>query len=70
MFNGQGLTSPNDFDSYKDFIGQIVWKPAFISKNLYASGGVSLLAVALAQFTNVTYRIGDKAGKKEIDDNI
>jgi hypothetical protein len=65
IFNGQGLTAPNEYDSYKDFIGQIVWKPTKIADKLYASGGLSLLEGGIAQITNVTYRIDDKAGKKD-----
>ncbi len=71
VFNGQGLTASGDYDSYKDFIGQIVWKPTKITGNLLASGGVSILYGGIAQITNVTYRIGDKAGKKDfIADSI
>ena len=65
FFNGQGLTSPVDYDSYKDFISQLVWKPTLISKNLYASGGVSVLYGGIAQFADVTYRISDKAGQMD-----
>jgi hypothetical protein len=65
IFNGQGLAGPNEFDGYKDFIGQLVWKPTLVAKKLYASGGVSLLYGSLAQFADVTYRIGEKAGVKD-----
>ncbi len=49
FFNGQGLTGPNDYDRYKDFIGQIRWKPSQISHNLFLSGGVSILNGGIRQ---------------------
>ena len=71
VFNGQGLTAPNEFDSYKDFIGQLVWKPTLVANHFYGSGGVTMFYGGLAQFSNVVYRIGDKAGNNDfIQDSI
>ncbi len=41
IFNGQGLTSPGDYDSFKDFISRASIKPLPINKNLSISGGLS-----------------------------
>ncbi len=43
LFNGQGLTSPGDFDSYKDFIMRAGLKPLRLSKKFLASAAVSYL---------------------------
>ncbi|HLO82053.1 MAG TPA: hypothetical protein VK166_13890 [Chitinophagaceae bacterium] len=64
IFNGQGLTAPSEFDSYKDFIGQIVIKPQSLAKNLTLGGGVSLLEGGLIQNANYSYRIQEKGGIK------
>lgn len=57
IFNGQGLTAPNEFDAYKDFIGQIVIKPQTVFKKLQISGGVSLLQGSIVQNANYSYRV-------------
>lgn len=62
IFNGQGLTAPNEYDSYKDLIGQLVWKTSKIAEKLYAGGGISLMNGGIAQIVNVTYRISEKSG--------
>jgi hypothetical protein len=62
LFNGQGLTNPTDFDSYKDFIGQIIVKPLSIAGHLKLSGGVSILDGGMRQFATSVYRLQDKGG--------
>lgn len=62
IFNGQGLTAPGEYDSYKDLISQLVFKPTLLSDNFYISGGVSILQGSIAQFADVNYIIGEKAG--------
>ena len=57
VFNGQGLTGPMEFDSYKDIIGQLRLKPFPVGKSLKLSGGVSLLAGGLRQNTVSAYRL-------------
>jgi hypothetical protein len=42
LFNGQGLSGPTDFDSYKDLISRLLLKPISIKK-WQISGGLSLL---------------------------
>ncbi|CAN5592642.1 hypothetical protein BH10BAC3_BH10BAC3_31310 [soil metagenome] len=49
LFNGQGLTWINDFDRYKDFIGQVYWKPTEVAHHLFLSGGVSYLNGGIRQ---------------------
>lgn len=62
FFNGQGLTGTTDFDSYKDFIGQVLIKPVNISERLFLSGGMSIFEGGLRQFSNSVYRLQDKGG--------
>jgi hypothetical protein len=64
IFNGQGLTAPGEFDSFKDFIGQIVIKPRQLAKGLSLGGGISLLEGALIQNATYSYRIQEKGGIK------
>src|SRR5207342_489014 len=37
VFNGQGLTAPGEYDSYKDFISRVSWKPYPLTKHLLLS---------------------------------
>lgn len=55
LFNGQGLTSTYEFDSYKDFIGQLSWKPFAIAPKLWLSGGVSMLDGGFIQVGHKRY---------------
>jgi hypothetical protein len=63
IYNGQGVTAPGEYDSYKDLITQLVWKPTQVAKHLYAGGGISLLYGGIAQTTNTAYRMTEKNGK-------
>ena len=62
FFNGQGLTGATDFDSYKDFIGQVLIRPVNIAPHLILSGGVSLFDGGLRQFSTSAYRLQSKGG--------
>lgn len=55
LFNGQGLTGPNEYDSYKDLIGRLSMKPYLITKKLSVSAGVSMLNGGLVQNTKYEY---------------
>lgn len=57
IFNGQGLTAPNEFDNYKDLIGQVVIKPQRLTSNLKMSGGLSFLRGSIVQNANYSYRV-------------
>jgi hypothetical protein len=62
FFNGQGLNAPGEYDSYKDFIGQILIKPRKLAKNLKMGGGFSFFNGGLIQATTFSYRISEKGG--------
>ena len=62
IYNGQGVTAPDEYDSYKDLITQLVWRPTTIAKNLTGAGGVSLLYGGIAQTINIAYRMTEKNG--------
>jgi hypothetical protein len=57
VFNGQGLTSPNDFDSHKDLVSRISVKKLKPAPNLSLSAGVSVLYGGMEQFTQEIYRM-------------
>ncbi len=62
LFNGQGLTGLTDFDSYKDFIGEVMVRPVPVQKNLTLGGGISFFLGGFRQSNPVTYRLQDKGG--------
>ena len=65
VFNGQGLNGPGEFDSYKDFIGQIMLKPYSLNKNLIFSGGVQYFNGGIVQLSKYYYSMGtDVNGNK------
>lgn len=57
LFNGQGLSGPVEFDSHKDFISRITFKPQKI-KEWELSGGLSLLYGGWRQTTKYIYKTG------------
>lgn len=63
LFNGQGLTAPGEFDSYKDFVGQIVIKPRKIAGNLTLGGGISYLNGGLEKLSDYHYQTSSVGGK-------
>lgn len=60
IFNGPGLASPKDYDSYKDFISRIRMKPYALQKNLLLSTGISYLNGGLMQDSKYLYTMEDK----------
>jgi phosphate-selective porin len=62
IFNGQGLSGPADFDSYKDIISRITFKPMSVSKSIAVSGGLSLLYGGWRQATRYRYTMGSQNG--------
>ncbi|HUQ64675.1 MAG TPA: hypothetical protein VM101_00870 [Flavitalea sp.] len=58
VFNGQGLSATEEYDSYKDFISRVSLKPFIISKNVSLSTGLSLFEGGIVQNTNAIYRMG------------
>ena len=63
LFNGQGLTAPNEFDSHKDFITRLSLKPYPITKKLFISLGASYLNGGLFQNTRYLYTMQTKGTK-------
>jgi len=57
IFNGQGLTGPCEFDSYKDFIARASIRRTNIARNLYLSGGFSYLNGGFRNGSDIFYRI-------------
>lgn len=75
IFNGQGLTAPGEYDSYKDFIARAAWRPYPLAKELFISGGLSYLNGGLFQNTKYTYEIASDINGKHFlvdssEDNI
>lgn len=64
LFNGPGLSSPADYDSYKDIISRASVKPYALSKKLSLSGGLSFLYGGFLQNTRYIYRTGESNGIK------
>lgn len=57
VFNGQGLTGPGEYDSYKDFIGRVAIKPQQLMPAVKFSAGVSLLTGGFMQGSRYIYQI-------------
>ena len=64
VFNGQGLSGPTDYDSYKDLIGQVLLKPYPIGKQALLSGGISYYNGGLRQNSRYSYQMGELNGTK------
>jgi hypothetical protein len=65
VFNGQGLTAPGEYDSYKDFITRAAWRPYPLTKEFFISGGLSYLNGGLFQNTKYTYEMADGTNGKQ-----
>ena len=61
IFNGQGLTSTADYDSYKDIITRIQWKNTPLSKNATLNIGASYLNGGIRQNNKSIYSINKNA---------
>jgi len=55
IFNGQGLTAPGEYDSYKDFISRISWKRYPLNEHLILSAGLSYFNGGLIQNNQFVY---------------
>lgn len=65
IFNGQGLTATGEYDSFKDLIAQLVIKPQPLAKNLFLSGGASVLWGGLEKTGTVSYEMDEVNGKAQ-----
>src|SRR5215213_795974 len=63
-FNGQGLSGTTDFDSYKDIISRLTFKPVYLVDNFTISGGLSLLNGGWIQSTKYKYETSEQNGSK------
>lgn len=64
LFNGQGVSGPTDFDSYKDLISRLTLKPLDISKAIFISGGLSFFNGGWRQATKYKYEMSEQNGNK------
>ena len=64
LFNGQGVTSAADYDSYKDFIARASLKPYKMGKRFIISAGLSYFNGGFLQNTRYEYRVANPAGLK------
>lgn len=62
IFNGQGLSGPAEFDSYKDIISRLTIKPLKVSPEFSVAGGLSLLYGGWRQATKYKYEMARKNG--------
>lgn len=65
LFNGQGLSGPNEYDSYKDLIVRLYLKPVHISKAITVSAGLSILEGGIVQNDKHIYQIGNINNTKQ-----
>jgi hypothetical protein len=64
LFNGQGLTATEEFDSYKDLIARITLKPYELSPNVSLAAGLSLFEGGIVQTSRYLYRLSGDGGAK------
>ncbi len=64
IFNGQGLTGPAEFDSFKDLVGRLALKPLPLSKKWLLSGGVSFFSGGVEQNSRYIYQAVNINGVK------
>ncbi|MBO9563075.1 MAG: porin [Niastella sp.] len=64
VFNGQGLSGPSEYDSYKDVIGRLSLKPYPITSKLSVAAGLSMLQGGLIQNTKYVYETRNTNGNK------
>lgn len=57
VFNGQGLTGPQEYDSYKDFISRLSLKSYPLSQRVSVSGGLSFMEGGLVQNSKYVYKM-------------
>ncbi|HYO22660.1 MAG TPA: porin [Flavisolibacter sp.] len=62
VFNGQGKSGPAEFDSYKDIISRLTFKPFKFSRFLSFSGGLSILQGGWRQATQYRYETKSVGG--------
>lgn len=66
FFNGQGLSGTTDFDSHKDLISRIFFRPYFNNNKIEFSGGLSYLRGGWKNGTKYVYESGTAANGDKI----
>ncbi|MBS1731526.1 MAG: porin [Bacteroidetes bacterium] len=65
IFNGLGLSSFSDYDSYKDIITRLSLKPIPVDEKLYLSMGLSLYDGGFLQNDKYVYTLGNVNSQKK-----
>lgn len=65
IFNGQGLTAPGEYDSFKDIIARVALLPLPVSKQFTISGGVSVLNGGIEENNRFIYHTVVQNGKHQ-----
>lgn len=66
FFNGQGLSGTTDFDSHKDLISRIFFRPYLTNNKIEFSGGLSYLRGGWKNGTKYVYESGTAANGDKI----
>ena len=64
VFNGTGLSGPQEFDSFKDIVSRLTLRPVSVTDNFEVSGGLSLLYGGWLQATDERYEMSTLNGNK------
>ena len=67
VFNGQGLAGPAEFDSYKDIISRLSFKPKPLYPGFTLTAGLSFLRGALSHNSPYYYVQDNKGGGYRVD---
>ncbi len=70
FFNGQGLTGPEEYDSYKDFISRVSLKPYNLSKTVSLSAGLSFFEGGIVQNSNIIYQMTNGGKHFSVDSSV
>lgn len=62
IFDGQGLSGPEEFDSYKDFIARASVRRTKVAKNIFLSAGISYLTGGFRNGTPFFYNMTKTQG--------
>lgn len=64
VFNGPGLSGPEEFDSFKDIISRLTLRPYEIAKSVELSGGLSFYYGGWRQGSGTRYNMNEQNGAK------
>lgn len=69
VFNGTGLSGPEEFDSFKDLVSRLTLRPFSLSESLELSAGLSFLYGRWRQQNATRYEMGNLSGNKTFIEN-